>query len=93
MPPDRAKLTRTDTIPEDFDSLEAFWGFWDAHSSADYEDLMEPVEVKAELASRRAYCAIARDLWPQVRTRARQQGISTETLVNLWLRDKLAEAT
>ncbi|HOU11806.1 MAG TPA: hypothetical protein PKZ84_01700 [Anaerolineae bacterium] len=34
-----------DTLPENFDSLETFWEFWDTHSSANYEDLMEPVEV------------------------------------------------
>jgi len=36
----------SEALPESFDSLEAFWEFWDLHSSADYEDLMEPVEVE-----------------------------------------------
>ena len=34
-----------DILPENFNTLEAFWEFWDTHSSADYEDLMEAVEV------------------------------------------------
>jgi hypothetical protein len=38
-----------DELPENFASLEQFWGFWDSHSSADYEDLMEPVEVEIDL--------------------------------------------
>jgi hypothetical protein len=36
----------SEALPESFDSLEAFWEFWDSHSSADYENLMEPVEVE-----------------------------------------------
>ncbi len=44
-------LAQVDVVPENFDSLEEFWGFWDTHSSADYEDLMGPVDVEIELSS------------------------------------------
>lgn len=76
-------------LPEDFATLEDLWSFWDTHSSADYEDVMEPVEVEIDLSSSKAYCPVARDLLRQVRSRARQQGVSTETLVNLWLQERL----
>jgi hypothetical protein len=82
-------LAQTNTLPENFDTLEEFWEFWDTHSSADYEDLMEPVEAEIELFSSKMYCAIAKDLLFQVRTQARQQGISVETLINLWLQEKI----
>jgi hypothetical protein len=87
------KGTQGDTLPESFTTLEDFWEFWDTHSSADYEDAMETVKVEIDLSSRTTYCAIAQDLLAQVRTQARQQGVSTETLVNLWLREKIAEPT
>jgi len=80
-----------DTLPENFDSSEEFWDFWDTHSSADYEDSMEPVEFEIELSSTKTYLPISKALYPQIRLQARQQGISTETLVNLWLQEKLAE--
>ena len=86
-------LTQSDTLPENFDSLEEFWGFWDTHSSADYEDFMETVEVDIDLSSSKMYCAIAKDVLLQVRTRARRQGVSTETLINLWLQEKLSAPT
>lgn len=79
-----------DILPENFDSLETFWEFWDNHSSADYEDLMEPVEAEIDLSSSKIYCAIAKSLLSEVRTQARKQGVSTETLVNLWLQEKLS---
>jgi len=86
-------LTQSDTLPENFDSLEEFWGFWDTHSSADYEDFMETVEADIDLSSSKMYCAIAKDVLLQVRTRARRQGVSTETLINLWLQEKLSAPT
>jgi hypothetical protein len=53
---------------------------------------MEDVEVDIDIRSSRVYCAVAKDLLTQLRAQARRQGVSTETLVNLWLREKAAEA-
>ena len=78
-------------LPEDFKSLEEFWEFWDTHSTADYEDLMENVDVHVDLSSSKVYCAVAKDLINLLRTQARQQGVSTETLINLWLKEKVIE--
>ncbi len=78
-----------DMLPENFDTVEELWSFWDTHSSADYEDIMESVEVEVDLSTSRVYCPVAKDLVRQVRSRARQQGVSTETLINIWLQEKL----
>jgi hypothetical protein len=83
------ELATRDTLPENFGTLEELWGFWDTHSSADYEDAMESVEVEIDLASSKVYCPVAKDLLSKVRAQARQQGVSTETLINLWLQEKL----
>jgi hypothetical protein len=50
---------------------------------------MEPVEVEIDLSSSKVYCPVAKDLLRQVRQQAQQQGVSTETLINLWLQEKL----
>ena len=91
MPKSKQNAQR-DELPEDFASIEALWDFWDSHSSADYEDLMEPVELFVELSSTKSYLFVVKDLYPRIRQRAHEKGISTETLVNLWLQEKLAEA-
>lgn len=83
------KQVPKDVLPEDFATIEAFWSFWDTHSSADYEDIMESVEVEIDLSSSKTYCPVAKDLLREVRSRARQQGVSTETLVNLWLQERI----
>jgi predicted DNA binding CopG/RHH family protein len=78
-----------DVLPESFTTLEELSDFWDAHSSADYEQDMEPVEAEIELTASKIYCPVAKDLLRQVRQQARRQGVSTETLINLWLQEKL----
>ncbi|KAF5412314.1 MAG: hypothetical protein C5S47_01665 [Candidatus Methanogasteraceae archaeon] len=93
MPESKKQATQRDSLPDDFGSLEEFWTFWDAHSTADYEDLMEDVDVRMDIHSSKVYCAVAKDLLVQLRTRARQQGVSTETLINLWLREKVTNVT
>ncbi len=82
-----------DPLPEDFKSLEDFWEFWDTHSTADYEDLMEDVDVdvQIDISKRKRYYPVAKDLIIQLKTQARQQGVSTETLINLWLKEKMIE--
>jgi len=78
-----------DMLPENFDTVEELWSFWDTHSSADYEDIMESVEVEVDLTTSRVYCPVAKDLVRQVRSRARLQVVYTETLINIWLQEKL----
>lgn len=88
------RLEDRDPLPETFNSLEELGEFWDTHDSADYEDLMEEVEFEINLPLRetRSY-AIAKDLSARLQQIARQQGVSTETLINLWLQEKLAQVT
>jgi len=83
------KAAPRDVLPDGFQTLEELSDFWDTHSTADYEDLTEPVEVEIDLSSSKVYCPVAKDLLRQVRQRAHQQGVSTETLINLWLQERL----
>jgi len=91
----KSKTTRTrrDPLPKNFDTLEEFWSFWDTHSSADYEDLMEDVPVEINISSSKVYYPVAKELITHLRTHARQQGVSTETLINLWLRERVGMTT
>jgi hypothetical protein len=86
--PDK-KTPPKDVLPESFSTLEELSEFWDTHSTADYEDILEPVDVEIDLSSSKVYCPVAKDLLRQVRRQAREQGVSTETLINLWLQEKL----
>jgi hypothetical protein len=81
-----------DVLPDNFETLDEFWGFWDTHSSADFEDAMEAVEIEIDSSSSTVYVPVAKDLVNRMRAQARQQGVSSETLVNLWLQERLSAA-
>ena len=78
-------------IPE-FKSYEEMAEFWDTHSLADYWEQTEPAEFEISRHARRRYLiAVDRDLLSRVQRVARIRGLSTESLVNLLLEQRLNE--
>ncbi len=65
--------------------------FWDTHSLADYWDETHEVEFEVR-AKRRRRITLDPEVYAQVEAQARQRGISPETLVNLWLSERLPDA-
>jgi hypothetical protein len=86
------KNKKADSLPEDFGSLEAAGEFWDTHSSSDYENEMKELHFEVELMNRAHEVRVTDGLWREVRKIARQQGVATETLVNIWLQEKVSAA-
>ncbi len=89
----KSKEKKRDSLPEQFQSLEEAGEFWDAHSSADYEDYMQAAHFEVDLKRRSIEVRVLDELLRAVRRIARQQGVATETLVNLWLQEKVAAKT
>ncbi|MEZ4710389.1 MAG: CopG family antitoxin [Caldilineaceae bacterium] len=64
--------------------------FWDTHSVGDYWDATEAVEMEISPSARRRYLvAIDPDLLGRVQILARQRGLSTESLINLFIEQRL----
>lgn len=84
--------TARDLIPEHFSSIEEAAEFWDVHDLADYWDLTEEVDIDVNLRQRRHLVALTPELAEKLATEAHKRGVSTETLINLWLSEKLQEA-
>ncbi|MCA9980121.1 MAG: hypothetical protein KDD89_04795 [Anaerolineales bacterium] len=77
------------TMPADFETLKDAGEFWDEYSTADYE--FEAVAVDIDLPPRPGQrIRLAADLADKLTAVAKQQGISAETLANLWLQEKLS---
>jgi hypothetical protein len=72
-------------------SYEEIGEFWDEHDTADYWEQTYPVEFKVNLQSEEIYYRIDNTLSEQLRSLARRRGISPETLLNLWVQEKLRE--
>jgi hypothetical protein len=84
-------MPKSKHIPE-FKSYEEMGEFWDTHSLADYWDQTEPAEFEiSEQARRRYVVCIDRDVLNRVQRLARIRGVSTESLVNLLLEQRLGE--
>jgi hypothetical protein len=78
-----------DPIPEHFTSIEEAAEFWDTHDLADYTDLTAEILATIDIQRHRYLVAVAPDLAALLSSEARRQGISTETLLNLWISERL----
>jgi len=86
----KSRKNKRDPLPEQFGSPEETGEFWDTHRGADYEEYMQEAHFDVELKRRAHEVRITDQLLREVRKIARQQGVATETLVNLWLQEKVA---
>jgi len=77
---------KIDTIPDNMTIQEAS-EFWDTHSAADYPSRVVQFEYKPE--GRITFVAIADELLEHLEKRAKKSGISIETLINMWIQEKL----
>jgi CopG antitoxin of type II toxin-antitoxin system len=72
--------------------LQATAEFWDTHSLAVYGDQTEPAAFEVAPEARRRYLvAVDREVLARVQRLARTRGVSSESLVNLLLEQRLRE--
>lgn len=69
-------------------TLEEIGEFWDTHSLEDYRNETREVEFEIR-AGRKKRIALEPQIYKQLEAEARLRGVVPETLVNLWLAEKL----
>ena len=67
--------------------------FWDTHDLADYWAQTEPAELEFDLQSEATFYPVDVTLSAGVLSLARMRGVSPETLINLWIQEKLQQET
>lgn len=65
--------------------------FWDTHDLGDYWAHIKPVEFEINIQSETMYYPVDSALSAKIYTIARRRGVSPETLLNLWVQEKLQE--
>jgi hypothetical protein len=65
--------------------------FWSDHDLTDFWDQTEPVEFEVDIQSEKMYYPLERDLANEITRIAQMRGIAAETLINLWVKEKLLE--
>jgi predicted HicB family RNase H-like nuclease len=73
------------------ETVEEIAEFWDSHSLADYWDKTREVEIEVRAKHRRRI-TLTPEIYEQVEIQARTRGVSPETLINLWVVERLKEA-
>jgi hypothetical protein len=83
--------TKHDPIPKHFKSIEEAGEFWDSHDLTDYLEQTKEVKIETNIQRRVFLTALEPTLAQQLTEIAHKQGISTETLINVWLKEKVEE--
>jgi hypothetical protein len=86
----RSKVKKQkDPLPDHFDNIEDAVEFWDTHSLADYEESWKDVQCEIDIKRRTYQISVDSSLYQKLRRAAREKGVSADTLVNLWLQEKV----
>lgn len=72
-------------------TYEEIGEYWDKHDLAEHWEETKPVEFEVDIQSEITYYAVDNKLSAKVKALARRRGISPDTLLNLWLQEKLQE--
>lgn len=73
-------------------TLEEIGEFWDTHSLDDYWDQTHEVEFEVRAKQRRRV-TLAPEIYELIASHAQLRGLMPETLVNLWLAERLQAAS
>jgi len=67
--------------------------YWDEHDLEDAWDPSRQVEFDVGIESRLRYFPLDRDLGRKIDYAARRRGVTAETLLNLWIQEKLQQVS
>ena len=85
------KKNKIEPIPEHFESAEEAGEFWDVHDLADYWNQTRESDLTFDLKRRHYLIGIDPGIAQELQRISEAEGISTETMANLWLQEKLQE--
>ena len=84
MSKDRSSLSNGTTYEE-------IGEFWDSHSITDFWDATKDAAFQVDIQSEITYYALDKTLSDGIQKLAEKRGISADTILNLWIQEKLLE--
>jgi hypothetical protein len=72
-------------------SYKEIGDFWDTHDLSDFWDKTKQAEFDVDIESEITYYALDKILSERIQAIAQKRGVSADTLINLWLQEKLQE--
>ena len=85
------KKNKRDPIPESFELAEEAGEFWETHALAEYWDQTRDTDIKFNLKRRHFFIGIEPRIAQELQRISEMEGISAETMANLWLQEKIQE--
>ena len=79
-----------DSLPDLFETEEKAGAFWDAHSTMDYQEHLEPSDDTIEISERVFEVQVAEDVFKKLQQEAMALHQSVPTVVDKILRKELA---
>lgn len=79
-----------DPLPDTFSSAEEAGEFWDTHSTSDYEDQLEPVDITIDIKRRHFEIEIDRESFLALNAYAKKVNKPVNILASSILKEKLA---
>ena len=76
-----------------FESLDDLVSFFDTHDMGEYWDQMPEASFDISIKRRRHLVAIDEEIVPSLNAMARSKKVSSEKLINTWLKEKLSKAS
>jgi hypothetical protein len=80
----------TKTSVSDSKTYQEIGEFWDNHDADEFGDQKE-TEFSVNIQSQRRYYSLDKLLSMKLRSIARSRGISEETLLNIWVQEKVSQ--
>ena len=81
---------KADLLPEEFGTITEAAEFWDSHDLADYWEVTREVSANAKIPPIPRYVPLDKEIAELVAEVAQRRHISMETLVNLWLKERVS---
>ena len=78
-----------DPLPDSFETEEEAGAFWDAHSTMDYQEYLEPTDDTIEISERVFEVQVAEDVFKKLQQEAALLHQSVPTVVDKILRTEL----
>jgi hypothetical protein len=83
---------KIEPIPDEFKTIIEASDYWDKHDIVDYWDDTKEVKFKISLKKEPKYVALEEGIAKKAFNVAKKKHVSIETLINLWLKEKLSAA-
>jgi hypothetical protein len=65
--------------------------FWDTHNVSDFWNKTKEVSFEVDIESEVTYYAVDKILSEKIQAVAQKRGVTADTLINLWVQEKLQE--